>query len=118
MRLPAEELETQIRAAIQWYLRSRLELWVSKLPVPTTHPVLVEALDDQSWMLSAVQSTTLYDARMRIEMDVDTVTSNLCVDNDLIEHSYLTFDVPFTLKRRGVEIRLRWRHHLADLTKH
>ena len=66
---------------------------------------MADALDDQSWMLGAVHSVTLGDARMRIEMDVEGVTSKFGIECDHIDHSNFEYDVPYTLKLRGVEVR-------------
>jgi hypothetical protein len=56
-------------------------------------------------MLGAVTSVTLNDVRMCIEMDVAAVACSLGIESDLFEPFDTTFDAPFTLKRRGVEIR-------------
>ena len=66
---------------------------------------MADTLDDHSWMLGAVTSVTLNDARIRIEMDVAAVACSLGIESDLFEPFDTTFDAPFTLKRRGVEIR-------------
>ena len=104
-RLPAEELEKVVCAALQRHLTSFVARWALELPDPAAHKAMTEALDDQSWMLDAVQSASLDHSRIRIETDADVVASTLGIDRDLIDPSATTFDTPFTLKRRGVEIR-------------
>ena len=76
-----------------------------RLPDPDAHKAMADALDDQSWMLGAVTTVTLNDVRMCIEMDVATVACSLGIESDLFEPFDTIFDAPFTLKRRGVEIR-------------
>jgi len=104
-RLPAEELERVVGTALQRHLKSCAGQLMLRLSDPDAHKAMADTLDDQSWMLGAVTSVTLNDVRMCIEMDVAAVACSLGIESGLFEPFDTTFDAPFTLKRRGVEIR-------------
>ncbi|MDZ4118216.1 hypothetical protein [Phaeovulum sp.] len=112
-RLPAPQLEALVLAALRDHLRvraSKHDLLVT--PEAGSAQQLSDALADLAdspdsgrlWPL--IEAVYLAPGQLRISLSKDEISARLALQIDRLNPASTTFEKPFSLRRRGVEIRL------------
>lgn len=104
-RLPAAALEVFVRRAVQRYIKSNIGVWLSRSNDAQVHRRVQALAEDADWMLNAVERIDLKDGLVTIALTQTTLSQEFGVETKSFELSDLAFDVPFRLRRRGVETR-------------
>lgn len=104
-RLPADQLEALVQRAVQRHLRNSARQWVSRSNNVQAHCRLEEYLDDQSWMLDIIERVVIGDGVLSVKLNFETLSARIVIDQENFDASTLMFELPCTMRRRGIEIR-------------
>jgi site-specific DNA recombinase len=108
-RLPAKQLEQFVAQAIRDHLtRSGGRGLVANASIETHKRLRCLRDADPSEGLALLGTARFREGSMALSLDACALATTLKVEKSSINLDQLTFDVPFTQKRRGVETRLVW----------
>lgn len=106
-RLPARSFEDRVAAAIRRHLRTALMRDLVSSPDAKLIADVTSLLADKATdLLKTVERVALLNSQLTITLSAGSLAQVLVILPDRINADSLHFDVPFTLRRRGVEARL------------
>lgn len=106
-RLPAEQLEQAVAEAIRTYISSAaIDGIVADAQVETLKKLRDMNAATQDQLLALLSRVTLKVGMMSLVLDAERLARTLNSDPDVLNTDQLSFGVPFTQRRRGVETRL------------
>jgi len=106
-RLPARALEDRIATAVRRHLRTTVLRDLPASTVPGAMTEILARIGSAAFdALATTERITLHPDRLVIGFSAAALAKTLEVSVAQIEPLRLTFEAPFTLKRRGVEARI------------
>ena len=104
-RLPAEALEVFVLRAVQSHLNSRIGNLVRQISDPEAYRRVQKLSDDPGCLLPVVERVEIREGRLAIGLLAEKLAVWLETKAEGIDPVDLTFEIPFTMRRRGVETR-------------